>query len=276
MQQQQTYGNPTLQEVFYDNGSRAHMLHMHPGRLELLYIAGGSGHLRVGNNWYFVHKGNFVVCNAQTLHGQDPEQQVWIPTYCVAITGVQLPELPSDWLIDSGRNPVIEMPEDTAWLAREWIQSLYVFFQEPERDAALCQACMLTLFHLVWRELRRREEPDGPHPQRETPILRQIFFYLNAHYREKVFLMDVAQKLNISESHVSHTFRRTTGMSPMQYVLYRRIGDAQSMLAETDEPIHEIEVKLGFGSSCHFSATFRKYVGISPSEYRKQFRKELG
>ncbi len=274
MQQQQTCGNPTLQEVFYDNGSRAHMLHMHPERLELLYIAGGSGHLCVGNNWYFVHKGNFVVCNAQTLHGQDPEQQVWLPTYCVAITGVQLPELPSDWLIDSGRNPVIEMPEDTAWLAREWIQSLYVFFQEPERDVALCQACMLTLFHLVWRELRRREEPDGPYPQREIPILRQIFFYLDAHYREKVFLMDIAQKLNVSESHVSHTFRRTTGMSPMQYVLYRRIGDAQSMLAETDEPIHEIEVKLGFGSSCHFSATFRKYIGISPSEYRKQFRKD--
>lgn len=272
MKQQQTCGNPTLQEVFYDNGSSAHMLHMHPERLELLYIAGGSGHLRVGNDRYFVHKGNFVVCNAQTLHGQDPEQQVWVPTYCVAITGVQLPELPSGWLIDSGRNPVVEMPADTEWLAREWIQSLHVFFQESERDEALCQACMLALFHLVWRELRRREEPDGPYLQRQTPILRQIFSYLNAHYREKVFLTDVAQELNVSESHVSHTFRRATGMSPMQYVLYRRIGDAQSMLAETDEPIHDIETKLGFGSSCHLSATFRKYVGSSPSEYRKQFR----
>ena len=57
----------------------------------------------------------------------------------------------------------------------------------------------------------------------------------------------------------------------MQYVIHRRIGQAQSLLAETNIPIKQIEEQLGFGSSCHLTSMFKKYVGISPREYRKYF-----
>ena len=59
----------------------------------------------------------------------------------------------------------------------------------------------------------------------------------------------------------------------MQYVIHRRIGEAQSMLVETELPIHRIEEQLGFGSSCHLTSMFKKYVGLSPREYRKHYRR---
>ncbi len=43
----------------------------------------------------------------------------------------------------------------------------------------------------------------------------------------------------------------------MQYVIHRRIGEAQTLLMDTHIPIHMIEERLGFGSSCHFSAMFK-------------------
>ncbi|MBR0288235.1 MAG: helix-turn-helix domain-containing protein, partial [Selenomonadaceae bacterium] len=65
--------------------------------------------------------------------------------------------------------------------------------------------------------------------------------------------------------------KKETGLSPIQYMMQRRIGEAQSLLVETSLPIQEIEFRLGFNDSAHFSKMFKKHVGVTPKEYRKHF-----
>ena len=47
---------------------------------------------------------------------------------------------------------------------------------------------------------------------------------------------------------------------------------AQTLLADTDLPVHVIEQQLGFDGGCHMTAVFKKYVGTTPRAYRKQSR----
>ena len=103
--------------------------------------------------------------------------------------------------------------------------------------------------------------------------MRQITEYLDCHYTESLSLDKIARYMHISTSYLSHLFKRETGLSPMQYVIHRRIGEAQSLLMETNLPVHLIEERLGFGSSCHLTSMFKKYVGIAPREYRRHFSK---
>ena len=95
--------------------------------------------------------------------------------------------------------------------------------------------------------------------------------YLNEHYAENLSLDKISEHFFISKSNLSHYFKRETGLSPIQYIMQRRIGEAQSLLVETSQPIQEIEFRLGFNDSAHFSKMFKKYVGVTPNEYRKHF-----
>ena len=57
----------------------------------------------------------------------------------------------------------------------------------------------------------------------------------------------------------------------MQYMMQRRIGEAQSLFVETSIPIQDIEYQLGLNDNAHFSKMFKQYVGVTPKEYRKHF-----
>lgn len=103
-------------------------------------------------------------------------------------------------------------------------------------------------------------------------LIRRITDYIDQNYTQPLTLKEISEMFYISPSGLSHMFKKETGISPMQYVIHRRIGEAQTLLIDTHIPIHEIEEHLGFGSSCHFSAMFKKYIGISPKEYRSHFK----
>ena len=108
--------------------------------------------------------------------------------------------------------------------------------------------------------------------QRNETLVREITRYLDEHYTEQLRMEDICSEFHLSVSYLSHMFKKEVGLSPKQYIMLRRIGEAQSMLSEGDIPIGQIEEQLGFTSSCHLASTFKKYVGLSPREYRQHFR----
>ena len=101
--------------------------------------------------------------------------------------------------------------------------------------------------------------------------MQQITDYINNHYKEPLTLKQISDAVFISEAYLSHLFKRDAGLSPMQYMMQRRIGEAQSLLVETSLQIADISDELGFSSDAHFSKMFKKYVGITPKEYRQHF-----
>jgi len=55
----------------------------------------------------------------------------------------------------------------------------------------------------------------------------------------------------------------------MQYIIRRRIGEAQNQLISTNLSIAEIAEKAGFTDTSYFDVMFRKKVGTSPRKYRR-------
>ena len=64
-------------------------------------------------------------------------------------------------------------------------------------------------------------------------------------------------------------FKQKTGYSVKQYLLRRRLGEAQIRLASTQDSVQRIAEESGFEDASYFSRIFLKYVGLTPSEYRK-------
>lgn len=96
----------------------------------------------------------------------------------------------------------------------------------------------------------------------------QVVEYIDAHLNQDVKLTDLAALLNISESHLSHRFKRAIGMTPHQYLLQQRIERAKQLLKQGDRSIMDIALLCGFNSHSHLSKQFRQLTSMTPKAYR--------
>jgi AraC-like DNA-binding protein len=74
----------------------------------------------------------------------------------------------------------------------------------------------------------------------------------------------------VSEAHFIRTFRTTFGETPHRYLQRRRIERAMALLRDTDVPVTDVCLRVGFNSLGTFSRTFQSLVGLPPSAYRRR------
>ena len=61
----------------------------------------------------------------------------------------------------------------------------------------------------------------------------------------------------------------TMHMRPMEYLTYRRLGEAKNLLRHSSIPIADVGTRCGFPDAGYFSTVFKRHEGMSPAEYRK-------
>jgi len=94
--------------------------------------------------------------------------------------------------------------------------------------------------------------------------------YVNRHYKEKISLGQVAESLNISQGHLSSTFKKQTGMNFSDYVNEIKITKAKELIETHQYMMYEISDILGFDTQYYFSTVFKKMTGFTPKEYEAQ------
>jgi len=77
-----------------------------------------------------------------------------------------------------------------------------------------------------------------------------------------------AQKLGITQAHLSTTVKQTTGKTCVEIISSMVIMDAKAQLKSTDLSIHDIAYSLNFANMSFFGKYFKRHVGMGPLEYR--------
>jgi AraC-like DNA-binding protein len=83
------------------------------------------------------------------------------------------------------------------------------------------------------------------------------------HLNEPLSLKQLASRLHVSPSALSHRFRTETGISPMQALIALRLNKAQALL-RSDLTLEEIAVQTGFCDAFHLSKTYKRRYGTAP------------
>lgn len=99
--------------------------------------------------------------------------------------------------------------------------------------------------------------------------------YLNEYFMEDITLDTIGEALGCSATYISHIFKKATGRTPIQYVIHRRIGHAQTLLISTDDSVTQIATIVGYDNTNYFSTIFSKVVGMSPVRYRELYNEEM-
>lgn len=101
-------------------------------------------------------------------------------------------------------------------------------------------------------------------------IVHNALKYIEEHYNEKLKLSDVADKVFVSQWHLSKLLNRQTGQNFSEILNGVRIEKAKVLLENPAYRIGEIADKVGFLDMAHFSRVFKKQTGISANEYRNK------
>lgn len=139
------------------------------------------------------------------------------------------------------------------------------YLLKPFRDQELTHAVAR-----VCRKMESAPAANTPAVKKEpeaTGYVRQAMDYIAGHYAdENISIATIAGHLCVSEGHLSHVFKKQTGMTVTNYLTKTRIDAAMALLQTGRVKVYEAAAAVGYKDVTYFSATFKKLTGLSPSE----------
>lgn len=85
----------------------------------------------------------------------------------------------------------------------------------------------------------------------------------------RLTVSEMAEIVGLSESWFTNVFKQTTGKTPLQWQLGKRIDHAKRLLAESDLAVADIAAQLDFSDQAHLTKVFRQIAGDTPAAWRR-------
>jgi AraC family transcriptional regulator len=130
-------------------------------------------------------------------------------------------------------------------------------------------------------ERRRPFKTAGPHKRdplkkltTSHPVnLINVMRFIEDNLATPISLDDLAEKADISKYHFCRFFKKHIGMSPMKYLVSRKIAKARELLRKADIPISMAASSVGFNDMSSFTVQFKKFSGKTPIKFKLSKRK---
>lgn len=253
-----------------DASAHPRVMHAHEDFVEIILICSGISEYLIHEKKQYIRAGDLIVYNSGVVHDEVSGPDIEVGSYCIAIAGLDLPGLRRNALIPEDMHPVFRTNEhfsDIETLCEMMFQNLSSGRPGAE---AFSHYLMIALLEKV-NTIVHGDQPPAE-PDEEPHIMgRRIKQFIDSHYMEPLTLQSMGEALHISPYYLSHIFKQMTGYSPVQYLLRRRIGEAQTLLITTDLPITRIAEMVGYDTQSYFNLQFTKNVGMPPQKYRKAY-----
>lgn len=236
------------------------------GRLDfqLLYIAAGKAHFHFDGKEQIVTAGHMVLYRPKEpqkyeYYGEDQTEVYWVHFTGGNVTNI----LRSYGLTDDKKVFYCGSGLDYQNLFRSMINELQMC---KENYAEMLVMYLRQIFIMLQRYFSNSLKTDNTHVIEEID---KATLYFNEHYSEDISIDEYAQNNHVSVSWFIRNFKHCTGSTPMQYILSKRIYNAEILLQDSTYNITEISEIVGYDNPLYFSRIFKKVKGLSPSEYRK-------
>lgn len=106
--------------------------------------------------------------------------------------------------------------------------------------------------------------------------LRPVLDHIEGNINDKLHVEEACKLVNMSYHYFVKYFKKTMGLSFVDYVIMKKIKRAELLLLTKDMSISQIGEEVGMSNMAHFYKMFRKFKGCSPNEFRKKMHFEAG
>lgn len=244
------------------------LMHSHDDIVEIVLVTSGSGEYSINGRIYQIKKGDLIVLNSFVAHEELLTSKTAVTTYCCSLKGLAKKGLRKNALIPDNASPVFSLEKYAAFI-EHYMVLCYLLLEDRQADQA--QAVFVTLIDFleknIFNNVTLYSEFDN------DVLLYRVKEHIEHFYYEELDLASLADLVNISPYYLSHQFKKKFQCSPVQYLIKRRIGEAQTLLETTSDKVVDIAYQVGFNTCSHFQTTFKKHAGETPNQYRSKYKK---
>lgn len=251
-----------------DNSHLPRTMHAHENLVEILLVYEGAGIYIINQKHYTAKKGDLILYNSNVVHDEFGGSGNNLCTYCLAVSNVKLLHLEKNTIIDDKYSPVVSCKESF-----DDVLHLFQLIEANGKDNYATEITVALTTALIAKIKMIIDTHAVLYQNTHSPLTQKVIQYIDQHYKEPIRLHDIAAYADVNAYYLSHFFKNDVGFSPMQYVILRRIGEAQNLLINTDMSITRIAVSVGYNNSNYFQNVFRKTFGMTPGEYRQKWVK---
>jgi AraC family transcriptional regulator len=102
--------------------------------------------------------------------------------------------------------------------------------------------------------------------------LRRVLDFIIAHLHGDPTIAQLASECALSPGYFARAFRQTTGVTPHQWLVQKRVERARELLLGGRLSLVEIAISCGFADQSHFTRVFTRCEGNSPGRWRQMYR----
>jgi AraC-like DNA-binding protein len=163
-------------------------------------------------------------------------------------------------IVKEGRN-VFRPPYD---------QPVYDMKKKKHQPEGSEQLLRILLESFLIRLMRGHSESESDEKRADAPLMiQELIRYVNANYREKITIDELAFLFNTNRATLCKEFKRTTGKTVIGYVNDKKYEKAKKMIIDTNDTFTHIAQELNFESIHYFTRFFKKMSGMTPKDFRK-------
>lgn len=247
----------------WDNPSWNHPLHAHREHVEFMFLSEGRADIRVDQNIFHCVQGDMILMDKNIIHATSSVEGFPRDTWCCLLSNVEMPTYSSEHYILKCN------AQEYYGYVRQVFEQILEFSRSNEViSSAICNYLIGTLLVIFQEKLRQAPV----HEQvTELSFAQQVLIYINEHFTKKITLDILAKEFLTSRSRVSSEFKKEYEISPINYLIDKRLNEAIWLLLNTKNPIHQIAQSVGYDNPYHFIKLFTNRMGMSPADYRKMY-----
>ncbi len=245
------WGNCRLEAVNFGGREKGEAISAHNHlAYELVYYVRGSGHTTIHGKKYDFSPGMCALIEPGHVHDEYFRENGYV-IYIIFGRKERIPALSDCVFHDQEEGAIYQLMEG---IRKEF------FSARKYREEKLTLQMQLFLVELA----RNRTSP------LPAAGLEGTIAYMNEYCAEKMDFHVLAERAGYSYSHFRKLVKEQTGLSPINYVIDRRLDRAKYLLKYTSLPIAHISQECGFSTESQFCSMFRRSERVTPNGYRRQ------
>lgn len=241
--------------------------HMHDYE-ELMLCTKGEGQIRIEESSFHVHEGDLIIYPKRSFHNEQSYEEKSMEFFFMGVDSLVFPPV-------SGEQAVLPPPRkiSSVFPAGPYLPQLQFYMNELLHESSIGENMNLptlcALASLILTSVQRAEKLSSERDEKKASYAAAAKLYIDANYKQDLSLTAIAETVFVSRHYISHIFKRDYGVSPIEYLIKKRISIAQQMLLNSSLSITEIAQEVGYKDPLYFSQIFKQHMGMSPSTFRK-------
>lgn len=240
--------------------------------IEIVYLIHGDLEFQDNNQIRQLKEGEFVVVNPMSIHS----------TRCRQGNTAILLQIPISFLeklVPDIRKYVFTVDYDSEdprvqtklWEIASTLQNLWIAYQfHVDGYQFRCYSLIFELIYILIHSFSHKvDQKELYRNQKNMQRIRFIMDYVAQHYTESISIPQIADALGLNEIYFSRFFKKTMGITFLEYLNMVRLEKIHIDLLNTDLSIQDIRERHGFYNEKVFRRMFRELYGCSPKEVRK-------